>query len=103
MLAYTLKCRDPYIGLVPDRIVCELLIGGDCALEQKVVGIGDIKCAKSFIACWSGRRDGLAFKSQNPKRLQASQLPPRKPAFAHESAAQPIVTVPCFIPVAAVG
>src|SRR5262249_45373536 len=100
---YTLKCRDPYVGLVPERIRCERLTRSDSsALEQKMVGIGAIKCAKSCIACRSGRRVGLALNSQNPKRLQASQLPPREPAFAHQPAAQPIVTVPCFTPVATV-
>src|SRR5215469_15287084 len=88
---------------MPERIRCERLTRSDSrALEQKIAGIGDVKCAKIDITCWSGRRGGATTKTQNPKRLQAGQLPSRKPTFAHESAAQPIVTVPCFAPVARV-
>src|SRR5262245_61574010 len=60
----------------------------------------DVTRGKSFIAYGGGRRVGEAINVQNPKRLQPSQLPSRKSAFAHEPAAQPIVTVPGFAPAA---
>src|SRR5262249_11036947 len=64
---YMLKRRDPYIRLVPDRILCEGFIrSGSGALEQKMVGIGDRKCAKGYIACRRSRRGGAATKAQNP-------------------------------------
>src|SRR5262249_45773210 len=54
----------------------------------------DMKRAKSGTA--GGRRGGAVANFQNPKCLQTSQLPSRKPTFAHEPATLPIVTVPYF-------
>jgi hypothetical protein len=91
----TLKCRDPYIGLVSDRILGERLTVCDSeAAPQKMVRRFDMKRAKSVIA--TGADWAAAPKIPNPKCLQTSHLPSRKPAFAHEPAAQPIVTVPYF-------
>src|SRR5262245_34104715 len=83
---------------MPDRLRGEWLTGGHPQVfEQKMVRRCDLKRGKSGIAWWAA-----ATNVQNPKGLQASQLPSRKPAFAHEAAAPPIVTVPDFVAVARV-
>src|SRR5215470_19047839 len=69
---YHVKCRDPHVGLVADRILCERLIGYDWhALEQKMVSIVfvDVECAKIEIACGDGWRGRGVFKTQNSERL----------------------------------
>src|SRR5262245_24831114 len=65
-----------------------------------MAGVCHVICAKGAVA--RDARSWRAAEGQNAKRLQTDRLPCRKPTFAHEPAAQPIVTVPGFATAASI-